>query len=70
MGKTLHPTPYTPHPTPYTPHPTPNPHEKLFAANPMYLCGEMGIIHSSQGELLPISRGIASKRTYTQFLVL
>lgn len=36
----------------------------------MYLCGEMGIIHSSQGELLPISRGIASKRTYTQFLVL
>jgi len=30
----------------------------------------MGVIHSSQGELLPMSRGIASKPTYTQFLVL
>ena len=36
----------------------------------MYLCGEMGIIHSSQGELLSRSRGIASKPTYTQVLVL
>jgi hypothetical protein len=30
----------------------------------------MGVINSSQGELLPMSREIASKPTYTQFLVL